>query len=65
LCSSCGEEYEAYLKLSRGELAAGYYWHNEEWMEVWRTWLEHQKSLEHYRNSKEFIKLLHEFEGLW
>jgi hypothetical protein len=65
LCSGCGEEHEAYLKLSRGELAAGHYWHNEEWMEVWRTWLEHQKSLEHYRNSKEFIKLLHEFEGLW
>jgi hypothetical protein len=65
LCSGCGEEYGAYLKLSRGELAAGHYWYNEEWMEVWRTWLEHQKSLENYRNSREFIKLLHEFEGLW
>jgi hypothetical protein len=65
LCSGCGEEYEAYQKLSRGELAVGHYWHNQEWMEVWRTWLEHQKSLEYYRNSKEFIKLLHEFEGLW
>lgn len=65
LCSSCGEEYELYLKLTRGELGAGRYWHNEEWLELWRTWLQHQQALDHYRNSKEFIKLLHELEGLW
>ncbi len=65
LCSGCGEEYEVYLKLSRGELTAGHYWHNEEWLDVWRTWLKHQQALDHYRNSKEFIKLLHEFESLW
>ena len=65
LCSGCGEEYQVYLKLTRGESGAGRYWHNEAWMEIWRTWLQHQKALDHYRNSKEFIKLLHEFEGLW
>lgn len=64
-CSGCGEEYEVYLKLSRGELTAGGYWHNEEWMDLWRTWVKHQQALDHYRNSKEFIKLLQEFESLW
>ena len=65
LCSGCGEEYEVYLELSRGELKTGRYWHNEAWLKVWHTWLQHQTALDHYRNSKEFIKLLQEFEGLW
>jgi Pyruvate/2-oxoacid:ferredoxin oxidoreductase delta subunit len=65
LCSGCGDEYKVYLELTKGESATGRYWHNQEWMEIWRTWLQHQKALDHYRSSKEFIKLLHEFEGLW
>jgi Pyruvate/2-oxoacid:ferredoxin oxidoreductase delta subunit len=65
LCVGCGEEYEVYLELSAGESTAGRYWHNEEWMKVWQTWLMHQQALDQYRESKEFIKLLHELESLW
>jgi Pyruvate/2-oxoacid:ferredoxin oxidoreductase delta subunit len=65
LCSGCSEEYRIYLELSRGELTAECYWYNEEWMQVWRTWLEHQQALDNYRNSREFIKLLNEFDNLW
>jgi Pyruvate/2-oxoacid:ferredoxin oxidoreductase delta subunit len=65
LCSGCGDEYKLYLELKTGDPGAGRYWHNQEWMEIWRTWLQHQKALDQYRNSKEFIKLLHEFEALW
>lgn len=65
LCFGCGEEYEIYLELSRGKLEAGRYWQNEAWVKVWQTWLQHQSALDHYRSSKEFIKLLQEFEGLW
>ena len=65
LCSGCGEEYGVYVKLRQGELSTGRYWHNQEWMELWQSWLKHQQALDQYRNSKEFIKLLHEFEGLW
>ena len=65
LCCGCREEYEVYLKLRRGEQDAGRYWHNKAWLEVWHTWLKHQNALDHYRNSKEFVKLLHEFEGSW
>jgi hypothetical protein len=64
LCSGCGEEYKFYLKRRRGEKPAGRNWHNEEWMEVWRTWLKHQEALDQYRDSKEFIKLLHELDSL-
>jgi len=65
LCSGCGDEYKVYLELTQGASGGKSYWHNQEWIEIWRTWLQHQKALDHYRNSKEFIKLLHEFEGLW
>ncbi len=65
LCSGCSDEYKVYLELTKGAAGGKSYWHNQEWIEIWRTWLQHQKALDHYRNSKEFIKLLHEFEGLW
>ena len=65
LCSDCEGEYEVYAKLRRGETPVGHYWHNKEWMEMWRSWLNHQQALDQYRNSKEFLKLVHEFESLW
>ena len=65
LCSDCGDEYKLYLELATGASGAERYWHNQQWMEIWRTWLQHQKALDHYRSSKEFIKLLQEFEALW
>ena len=64
LCSGCREEYGYYLRRSRGERSAGRNWHNEEWMEVWRTWLKHQQALDQYRDSKEFIQLLQELDSL-
>ena len=63
-CSGCQDEYEDYLRRSRGETSEEKYWHNETWMEVWRTWLGHQRALDDYRRSSEFIRLLHEFESL-
>jgi len=65
LCAGCGDEYGVYVKLRGGELTAGRYWHNSEWIEVWQTWLKHQQALDQYRDSKEFIRLLHELESLW
>ena len=64
LCSGCGEEYEFYLRRRRGEKSAGHDWHNEEWLEVWRTWLTHQQALDRYRDSREFIQLLQELDSL-
>ena len=62
LCSACWEEYALYEKLNAGQTSAegrGYY-HNEAWVEIWRSWLEYQKNLQRYRASREFIKLLDE-----
>ena len=40
------------------------YWRNSAWMKVWETWLQHQKSLDQYRQSKEFLQLMDEVEQM-
>jgi hypothetical protein len=64
LCAGCQEEYDAYLSRRRGDQAGTRYWQNEAWMDVWRTWLRHQRALDKYRSSSEFATLLNEFERL-
>lgn len=63
-CKSCREEYEEYRERAGGGQISPCYWHNAGWMRVWESWLEHQKSLDDYRQSKEFLQLLEEVEHL-
>jgi len=64
-CQMCCEEYEEYrARMDGKEADPRYYWHNEAWMKAWETWIEHQKRMEHYRQSKEFLQLLGEAEEL-
>lgn len=64
-CSNCFEEYEEYReRVNNSHFRPKFYWHNEAWMRVWKTWLEHQDSLNQYRQSKEFLQLLEEADEL-
>ncbi len=64
-CGNCSEEYEEYRqRLKSDQAAPRFYWHNDIWMQVWKSWLEHQKLLDRYRQSKEFLQLLDEVEEL-
>ena len=64
-CKSCRQEYEEYRARVGGNQAdCDCYWHNSTWMQVWETWLQHQKALDQYRQSKEFLQLLDEVEHL-
>jgi Pyruvate/2-oxoacid:ferredoxin oxidoreductase delta subunit len=64
-CKSCGQEYEEYRARAGGNRAdSECYWHNSTWMAVWETWLQHQQSLDRYRQSKEFLQLIDEVEHL-
>lgn len=64
-CVNCQEEYEEYRERIDGkQLTPRYYWHNETWMKVWEVWIEHQRQLDNYRKSKEFLQLLQEVEEL-
>ena len=63
-CKSCREEYEEYRQRTAGGPASACYWHNDTWMKVWESWIDHQKALDNYRKSKEFLHLLEEVELL-
>ncbi len=64
-CRNCREEYEEYRERAGGRQSTPkFYWHNDPWMKSWETWLEHQKSLDEYRQSKEFLQLVQEVEDL-
>ncbi|MBW2180598.1 MAG: hypothetical protein JRG81_09550 [Deltaproteobacteria bacterium] len=38
------------------------YWHNAEWLDSWRKWIDYQASVDRYLKSKEFTKLIKEAE---
>jgi hypothetical protein len=62
-CRNCGEEYLEYKQRRAGDQTyPKYYWHNDAWMKVWESWLDQQKCLDAYRQSKEFLQLLQEVE---
>lgn len=64
-CTNCHSEYDEYRQRLEGkQKGPSYYWHNDSWMRVWETWLEHQETLDCYRKSKEFLQLLEEVEEL-
>jgi len=62
LCDACRSEWETYQKLQRGETANALYYHNTEWIRLWEAWIDYQRALTNYRNSKEFQRLLLELE---
>ncbi len=62
-CRTCHEEYREYRERVNGTARGPkYYWHNDLWMKVWESWLEHQRVLDAYRQSKEFLRLVQEVE---
>ncbi len=64
-CRSCQDEYEEYRERVDGKQATPrFYWHNDVWMRVWESWLEHQECLDRYRQSKELLQLVQEVEEL-
>jgi hypothetical protein len=64
-CRNCQDEYQEYRDRSEGRQPhPSFYWHNNLWMKLWETWLQEQKCLDEYRQSKEFLQLLEEVEDL-
>jgi hypothetical protein len=65
-CRNCYDEYQEYReRIQKDQANPKYYWHNDAWMKVWESWLDHQRWLDQYRQSKEFLQLLQEVEDLF
>ncbi len=62
-CRNCQDEYEEYRERAESKKSTPrYYWHNDLWMRAWATWLDHQRLVDQYRQSKEFLQLMQEVE---
>ena len=62
LCESCTEEYIDYIERHQGRGDPDCYWHNESWIELWRSWIAYHGAIDSYLKSKEFMKLLQELK---
>ena len=61
-CESCSEEYLDYIERLKGAGDPDHYWHNNAWMDLWKTWIDYQSSIDSYLKSKEFIQLMNELK---
>ncbi len=61
-CESCSEEYVDYIERLTGKGDPKYFWHNEDWLEVWSKWIDYQSVIDRYLKSKEFRQLLEELK---
>ena len=59
-CESCSEEYLDYIERLKGGGDIDRYWHNDDWLKVWRAWIDYQSSIDSYLKSKEFLQLMNE-----
>ncbi|MBC8463964.1 MAG: hypothetical protein H8D61_03200 [Deltaproteobacteria bacterium] len=61
-CNGCYEEYFDYIDRLKGKGDQDCYWHNEEWLSAWRSWIDYQSSIDLYLKSKEFVQLVDELK---
>ncbi len=61
-CDSCAEEYIDYIQRLKGAGDSDCYWRNDDWLEVWRTWIDYQSAVDRYLKTKEFVQLMHELK---
>lgn len=61
-CESCSEEYADYINSLSGKGDSKYYWYNDEWLELWKKWIDYQGVMDRYLKSKEFKQLLQELK---
>ena len=54
LCESCMEEFNDYIEKIKGKGDSDSYWHNDAWIDVWKTWIDYQNAVDRYLKSKEF-----------
>jgi hypothetical protein len=59
-CGDCMAEFEEFVSVTKGKKPPEVFWHNQEWIEVWRAWLDYRKAISAFVASKEYTLLLEE-----
>jgi hypothetical protein len=62
-CGDCRAEFEEFVSVTKGRKPPEVFWHNQEWTEVWRAWLDYRKAISAFVASKEYHLLLEELES--
>jgi hypothetical protein len=62
-CSDCMAEFEEFVSVTKGKKPPEVFWHNQEWIEVWRAWLDYRKALSAFVASKEYAVLVEELDS--
>ncbi len=61
-CESCGQEFDDFMAISKGEKRPEVFWHNAEWFNMWSAWLDYRESISDFVNSAEFKCILEEID---
>jgi hypothetical protein len=59
-CPSCLEEYRAFRRREQGTAGQEAFWHNEQWVLMWQAWLRHMQTVEAFRRTPAFSRLMQE-----
>jgi hypothetical protein len=61
-CEGCSQEYLDFIERLKGAGDPDCYWHNDAWIDAWKTWIDYQSSVDRYLKSKEFVQLINELK---
>jgi hypothetical protein len=61
-CSDCKAEYTAYQRSKLNKENPDIPWHNEDWKEMWESWITYEKALRKFLKSKEVRELIKSFK---
>jgi hypothetical protein len=62
-CGDCMAEFEEFVSVTKGKKPPEVFWHNQEWIEVWRAWMDYRKAISAFVASKEYHLLLEELDS--
>ncbi len=58
LCDSCRADFDDYKATVEGREIPELFWRNEQWTDLWTSWLEYQRSIRKFINSDGFKELM-------
>ena len=62
-CKDCREEYLEYQRAQQNEEDKSAPWRNREWLRMWKKWIEYQRTVQRFHQSKEVQKLFEELRS--
>lgn len=61
LCENCKTDFDDYKAVVEKKRLPDCFWHNDEWVALWSSWIRYQRAMRSFMNSEEFKQLMHSF----